>query len=262
MTYTIRPAAPAAAAFTRRGRPGGASNIHQIQIHATRGPVPMDRQVMATENWFSQQPDRGGWGASADFVVGPDERAGGAVVIVAFGDPIRTFGSWSAGYGSFGATREWGAAEVGLAIEVAQPPRWDGTKYVGGDSDEPFTPETVDAVAWLCIELNKRLVAAGGRPVPATHIDYWDQLRDAPVPRGYLGHVDLANGVKLGKTDPGQMWNWPAFLSKVEGAGVPKLSPPVSNRKAAMSAWGNGVEPLAQTAEHDRYEIKIARTDA
>jgi N-acetyl-anhydromuramyl-L-alanine amidase AmpD len=209
----------------------------------------MDRQVMATENWFSQQPDRGGWGSSADFVVGPDERVGGEVVIVSFGDPLRTFGSWSAGYGSFGAALEWGAAEVGIAIEVAQP-----------DNNTAFTPETVDAVAWLCIELSKRLVAAGAEPVPAVHIDYWDQRRDAPVPRGYIGHDELANGVRLGKTDPGQMWNWPAFLSLVEGRGVPTLSPPVTNYKAAIAAWRGGVEPLVQTAEHDRYEVKIARS--
>ena len=199
---TIRPASPPPAAFTRRGRPGGAANIHQIQIHATRGPVPMDRQVMATENWFSGQPDRGGWGSSADFVVGPDERVGGEVVIVSFGDYLRTFSSWSAGYGSFGAAQEWGAAEVGVAIEVAQP-----------DNETSFTAETVAAVVWLCEQINLGISGAGGDPIPAAHITHWDQRRDTPVPRGYIGHDELANGVRLGKTDPGKMWDWPGFLA-------------------------------------------------
>lgn len=208
----------------------------------------MDRQVMATENWFAQQPDRGGWGASADAVVGPDERVGGEVVIVSFGDPLRTFSSWSAGYGSFGPSLEWGAAEVGFAIEVAQP-----------DNATAFTPETVDAVAWLCIDFNKRLVAAGADPVPATHIDYWNQRRDAPIPRGYIGHDELANGVRLGKTDPGRMWNWPAFLEKVKGRDVPTMSPPATKLKVALAAWRGGSVPLLQSEDYDRYEVKIAR---
>lgn len=245
MTYTIRQANPKPAAFTRRGRPGGARGIHQMQIHATRGPVPIDRQVQATENWFSQQPDRGGWGSSADFVVGPDRRVGGKVVIVQFGDWLRTFGSWSAGYGGLGAAREWGAAEVGVAIEVAQP-----------DNSTAFTTETLEAVTWLCGEINRELVAAGGVAIPPVHLPYWDQLRTKPVPRGYLGHDELANGRKLGKSDPGRMWNWDTFIAGLAPES-PGLSPAVTNLEAALAAYYDGVHPLPIKDGAHRYELRM-----
>ncbi len=216
--FLSRPASPLAAAFTRRTRRGAITRIDQFQLHATRGPVAMDLQVQATENWFANQPDRGGWGSSSDFVVGPDHRLNGGIAIVQFGGWRTTFSSWSAGYGSrlpLGLY-EYGAAERGIAIEIAQPPRRVGGVYVPGDSDVPFTPETVEAVAWLCRTLNHELVAAGGMAIPAVRIPRWNQLRGS-VPRGYIAHEDLANGAKLGKTDPGTMWPWEQFLALVRG---------------------------------------------
>jgi N-acetyl-anhydromuramyl-L-alanine amidase AmpD len=204
MTYKIRAASPAPAKFTRRGRPGGIRSVAQIQIHATRGATAMDLQVQATEGWFAQQPDRGGWGGSADFVVGPDRRAAGEIVIVQFGDWRRTFSSWSAGYGGSGAATEYGAAEVGVAIEVAQP-----------DNSTPFTPATVEAVAWLCAQISNALEDEGVSRIPRRHIAHWSQRRAETVPRGYIGHDELANGIKLVKSDPGRLWDWSAFLGAV-----------------------------------------------
>lgn len=215
MEYTIRVASPSPAPFTRRPRRGGVAAIDQVQIHATRGSTTMDRQVQAAENHFAYQVNRGGWGSSAEYAVGPDRRIGGRIAIVRFGDWRTTYSSWSAGYGArlpLGRY-EYGAAERGIAIEVAQPPRRDLGRYLSGDSDVPFTPATVAAVAWLCRRLNHVLVAAGGTAIPAVRIASWDQLRSRPVPRGYIGHEDLANGKKLGKSDVGAMWPWPQFLA-------------------------------------------------
>ena len=239
----IRQADPPPARFTRRGRPGGVSNIHQIHIHATRGPTVMEAQVQATENWFANGPDRGGWGSSADFVVGPDRRVNGQVVIVQFKDWVSQFGSWSAGYGSYGARLEWGAAEVGVAIEVAQPPRFDRTtqKYVGGDSDVDYTLETMEAVVWLCQYLNSEIARLGGTPIPAVRLPYWSQLRSEAVPRGYIGHEDLENGHKLRKTDPGQMWNWREFMMMLEPNQLP---PKLSRYEGVMAAWNSGTIPI------------------
>lgn len=259
--YDIRFASPTQAAFTRRGRPGGASNIHQIQIHATRGPTTLETQVAATENWFANQKDRGGWGSSADFVVGPDSRVGHEIVIVQFGNWLRTFGSWSAGYGGGGAPTEYGAAEVGVAIEVAQPPKWDEIRqrWVGGDSDAPFAQETVDAVAWLCRHINRELEEAGGSAIPTTRLASWDQKRSAPIPRGYIGHEDLANGMRLGKTDPGQMWDWPVFLREVGDIEDNSMSPPITKLKGALHVWNNGATPLPRDVSWDRYEFRMRR---
>jgi hypothetical protein len=246
MAFAIRQANPAPAAFTRRGRPGGASNIHQIQIHATRGATTLDKQVQATENWFSSQPDKGGWGSSADFVVGPDSRESGKMVIVQFGNWIRQFSSWSAGYGAGGAATEWGAAEVGVAIEVAQPARFDGTNYLPGDSDVAFNNELMEAVAWLCNHINDELVKNGGTRIPSVHLPYWNQLRSNAVPRGYIGHDDLANGRKLGKTDPGKMWTWAHFIRLLNPFGliVPGTRPiQMSSTEGIIAAMRYGTHP-------------------
>lgn len=258
--YTIRQANPKPTPARRRGRPGGAASIQQIQIHATRGPTPMDRQVQATENTFGDTGyDRaGGWGPSADWVVGPDHREGGNIVIVQFGDPWRTFSSWSSGYGSHGAATEYGAAEIGAAIEVAQPPKMVEGRYVKGDSDVPFTMATIDAVAWLCNHINDELVRRGGDPIPPVRILHWSQKRDEPIPRGFIGHEDLANGVRLGKTDPGVMWPWDDFLMKV-GVQIEPISPPISNRTAALAAWRRGVHPLPMEEGEYHYDLRIPR---
>jgi hypothetical protein len=253
---TIRPASPRPARFTRRPRPGGVRNVHQIQIHATRGPTTMGRQVQATENWFATQPDRGGWGASADFVIGFDDRVSD-IVVVQFGDWLNSYSSWSAGFGT--SYTDWGAAEVGVAIEVAQPPKYVGGKYVGGDSNVAFDDGAVDAVVELCKHINDVIEDAGGVPVPAVHLTEWNQRRTEPVPRGYIGHDELANGVKLGKTDPGQMWDWDYFMSRVARTDMPGLSPSLTNYEAGMAAWLHGVKPLLPSAEADRYELRVPR---
>ena len=221
----------------------------------------MGAQVSATENWFAYGPDRGGWGSSADFVVGPDKRVGGKIVIAQFGNWLRTFSSWSAGYGGGGAATEYGAAEVGVAIEVAQPARYDMDlhEYVDGDSDVSFTSESVEAVAWLCRHINRELEEAGGSAIPTARLTSWDQKRSAPIPRGYIGHEDLANGGKRRKTDPGQMWNWPAFLHEVGNVEDTSMSPPISNLVGALKVWHDGSTPLPREVPWDRYEFRIQR---
>lgn len=207
MPFTIRDANPPPLPITRRQRPGGASDIAQIQIHATRGPVAMDRLVQATENWFAaagELPDgndHGNWGSSADFVIGADHRINGKIAIVRFGDWRTTFSTWSAGFGASVANTV-SASSVGVAIEVAQPLKHD-----------PFTDETIDGLVWLCGHINDELDRIGAQRVPAVRIDTWDQTLAAPVPRGYIGHEDLANGERLGKSDPGPQFPWGIYPS-------------------------------------------------
>ncbi len=195
----------------RRSRVNGVDDIHQIQIHSTRGPTDTDRQLQATVNWFASientQNSSGhskGWGASADFVVGRESRIdGNPVTIVQFGDWMKTYGSWSAGWGSSYSTQH-GAAKYGVAIEVAQR-----------NLNDEFDPEVMTVVADLCRYIDETLKSKGHDGIPTERILSWDQERSTIIPRGYIGHEDLANGVKLGKSDPGPEWDWEDFFNLV-----------------------------------------------
>ncbi len=202
---------PAPQSVTRRPRLSGIDDIHQIQIHSTRGPIDTNKQLQATVNWFASVGNTlgsdgktKGWGSSADFVVGRDSRIdGNPVVVVQFGDWINTYSSWSAGWGGSWRTQH-GASKYGVAIEVAQRNR-----------DDEFDPEVIVAVADLCDYIDKTLKSEGHEGIPTERIFSWDQERSVPIPRGYIGHEDLANGRKLGKSDPGTEWNWDDFLDLV-----------------------------------------------
>ena len=257
MTYEVLPAPLKPIPVTRRPRAGGVATIVQGHIHATRGPTIMADQVEATVNWFannrpfSQGNNHGSWGSSADFVVGPYD---GGIAIFEFGDWLHTYSSWSAGFGVYGARLEHGASEHAVAIEVSQPPRMVGGEYQPGDSDVPFTPETLDALTWLAGYINDELVRAGGTVIPPVRIPYWDQLIGQPIPRGWIGHEDLANGHKGGKSDPGQMFDWDAFLASLEAE---MMSPPAKNLPLAIHVWQSGATPLPMDGEIKRYEIRI-----
>ena len=224
--FTIRAASPSPISVTRQLRPGGASAIVQFQWHATRGATGMDRQVGATENWFSNpingldaQGDPKGWGSSADLVLGPDYRKGGQIVIVEFGDWLNTYSTWSAGYGERGQ-HTLPASRSGIAIEVAQPAGKDSLgRYTGSPTAafESFDEATVEACVWLARHCNERIVDAGGEPIPAVRIPAWDQHQ--PIPRGHIGHEDLANGLKLGKHDPGFLFPWGRLLDGLAADG-------------------------------------------
>ncbi len=262
MTYEILMANPRPIRVTRRPRRGGGARIKQIQIHATRGPSTMNTQLQRTVSYFAnnraypQGNNHGSWGGSADFVIGPDHA--GEIQIIQFGNWLSTFSSWSAGFGSRGPAYEYGAAEVGVAIELSQPPRLEAGHYQAGDSDVPFTDETMDALVWLCEWINDGLEGGGHQPVLPQRIPGWDQSLEHPIPRGYIGHEDLANGVRTGKTDPGAMFDWPWFMAKMRGAGSDDvMSPPPDRLEVAMRAWTTGAAPLPMDGNVRRYEVRM-----
>ncbi len=226
MTYYIyEPQRPPLPHLRQPRRP---EEIVQFQWHATRGAATMDRQVAATENWMSDpRNNNGGWGASADFVVGPDYRSDGEVKIVQLGDPFTSYSTWSAGYGADGTHP---AARYGIAIEVAQPAGLRNGIYVG-DPDaefEPFRDDVIDACAALARYLNGELVKRGIAPIPTVHLTGWDQSLSRPVPAGHIGHDELANGWKLGKHDPGALFPWDRLLTLIGPVGTetPAPAPP------------------------------------
>lgn len=168
-------------------------------IHATRGHVSNAQQDEATVNFFGGVADYGGWCPTADCLVAADDDR--AWVFERSLEALRSWrSSWSAGYGSIGPSQEWGADELGIGIEIGE-----------SDAREGYTDATVRRVAWLCAQIQQRL----GFSLPEEHIGAWDQLRAKGIPRGYIGHEDLANGKKGGKTDPGSEWPWDTFLRYV-----------------------------------------------
>ena len=54
-------------------------------------------------------------------------------------------------------------------------------------------------------------------PIPPVWIDRWDQVRGAPIPRGHIGHENLANGRKLGKSDPGHLFPRDTLMASLVG---------------------------------------------
>jgi len=166
--------------------------ISLICIHATRGDAPMDVQYQATVDWFTRAPNLGGFGPTADIVIGAQgERA----EVVGWRE---THSAFAAGYGGKGSILQYAVDEVAIAIEVAQP-AWQ----------EPYT----DAAIAELVEFLRPIVAEF--QIPLVHVGYWDQDRYADVPRGFLGHEDTANGNRLGKSDPGPLFPWDELFNRL-----------------------------------------------
>ena len=177
-----------------------------ITIHATRGHTSMELQDESVINWFSNTPDRGGWGATADFLVSSDG------VITQFRDINAHYGAFAAGYGQYGSSREYAVDEHAISIEIAQP------AYNRGEQPPMFTSASLEAAAWLTRRLSDI------HAIPLLKIPFWHQLRNRPVPHGLLGHEDTANGKRLGKHDPGPAFDWDSFLQMCRNAYVEPLT--------------------------------------
>lgn len=163
-----------------------------ILIHATRGNTTPERQYMATINHFSSVPDSGGWASTADYVVGAQGEA------AQFRDVTLNHGSWSAGYGAGGPATEYGVDEAAIAIEVAQSAML-----------EPYRNAAIETLAQLVAPLVERY------GIPLHRIGYWSQRRSEPIPTGFIGHEDTANGKRTGKSDPGPLFPWRALFDRV-----------------------------------------------
>ncbi len=186
--------------------------LAMIIKHSTRGQGAQGAQAGATINWFSDSrafprgSSHGSWGSSALAVIGVDPNE---PLLTRFhsGSVLDVRPTWAAGYGGLGPRLEYGADELGASIEYAQ-----------SASQEPYRPEQYVAGGTWCAWIRADQRARGQDPVPLVRLGRWRQLRGQPIPRGFLGHEDTQNGVKLGKTDPGPLFDYDRLFAAVRGA--------------------------------------------
>lgn len=226
-------------AFSGPGRVPRTQPIRLGVLHAMRGNTHPDKQLPATINWFTtnhlgtvQTRRNQGWGPMADFAIGFNPTIG-RVEIVQFGDWRTTRSNWGAGFGDSGMIT-WGVDEVGLAIELDQ-----------SASLEEYREETLDALT----ELATWLMTQPEVDIAPIKIDFWDQDKDKPVPSGWLGHDDTANGKRLGKHDPGGRFNWTRFTDAITGEVTIPVPDPVSPPKPAPDAPVGNLEDRVAITE-------------
>lgn len=161
-----------------------------VQVHASRSGVSDGDDGPRTENWMRNPKNRGrnpdgtpaSWGGSCDSIIFED----GTEVIVN-PDPANKAPTYGAGFGGAGS---WSAGWHYWQVEVAQ-----------GVPSDPYTPAQIVALRERCKLLG----------VPLIRIPFLVQVGEPPV--GICTHEDSANGKRLRKSDPGQMFPWDALLT-------------------------------------------------
>ncbi len=174
--------------------------IRMIEIHATRGNTTPEKQKPAALNWV-QSPDNGsaaqGWGSSFSHVIGTDGSEG----TVLDDDQMPTY---SAGYGGPGST--YAIDEYAISYELAQSP-----------AQEPFSDAIYERLA---AEVAVDCLAYG---IPLVMVEIPRQT--GAVPTGIVRHDKCENGIKLGKTDPGDQFDEARFIVDVKALLAPSPEP-------------------------------------
>lgn len=164
--------------------------VRLIFLHATRGGSATQAiEYTATKNWFQSPNNNAGgtWGGCASRIIGPL----GEHCIVMDDDKYPTY---SGCYGAIGPPQEYCVDEYAISYELAQQ-----------NNQIRFTEAQYVRLA--------QEVAADCRKhgIPPVMVD----VRSGqfyPVPTGITRHDRTANGVKLGKSDPGTMFDEAKFL--------------------------------------------------
>jgi len=178
--------------------------IRMIEIHATRGNTTPAKQKGAALNWVKSanntNRDRNGnplyeWGSSFSHVIGTDGSEG----TVLNDNQMPTY---SAGYGGAGST--YAIDEYAISYELAQSPAQEAYS-------DPIYERLATEVAIDCL----------AHDIPPVMIEIPRQT--GTVPTGIVRHDKCENGIKLGKTDPGDQFDEARFIAGVKA----NMEPPV-----------------------------------
>lgn len=165
--------------------PNRRNTIKGVYLHATRsGRCGNPVEGEGTENWMFHPSNQG---SAYDGLVYPNGQQVKAMRWEEDEQPL-----WAGGYGDFGT---WNAQQFYVHFEIAQ-----------GCIDDPFTDEQVESTAQWVAELAQRYV------FDIRRIEFLFQT--GVPPEGICDHEHSANGVKLGKSDPGHMWPWEQFIKR------------------------------------------------
>lgn len=172
--------------------------IRMIEIHATRGNTTPAKQKGAALNWVrSPSNNQGGWGGSFSHVIGVDGSKGTVL-------DDNQMPTYSAGYGGAGST--YAIDEYAISYELAQSP-----------AQEPFSDAIYTRLAKEVAVDCKRY------DIPARMIEIPRQT--GIVPAGIVRHDKCENGIKLGKTDPGDQFDEARFITDVKALMEPTPEP-------------------------------------
>ena len=180
-----------------RPLPGRGELIAGITLHSTRSGASDDEydDGPGTERW-GMHPDNGsaaqGWGTFWDRLIWRD----GTRLICT--DVDREYASWTAGFGNVGPPTAWALGHYYVQIELSQ-----------SRPDQPFSDASIEELAKETGELSRRY------DFPIVRIPFVTQ-QENPKPRGITTHEGSANGVKLGKSDPGDLFPWATFTEKAQ----------------------------------------------
>lgn len=175
-----------------------------IEVHATRSGVPWDGwpqrslEFQATINWNKSATNRQVsaygqvYGAASQVVISEQGQK------ATMWDKALWYPTYGAGFGEYGPPLGWAVDWLGISYELCQPL-----------ADMPFTDACLERAA---VEIAADCKVFGIEPV---RIPYLSQTEAIAVVSGLVGHEDTANGHKVGKTDPGPMFPWDAFIARV-----------------------------------------------
>ncbi len=171
--------------------------IRFIEIHATRGNTTPEKQKPASLNWVQSPLNVGNrnadgtpnyddpeWGSSFSHVIGTDGSEG----TVLNDNQMPTY---STGYG--GPNSTYAIDEYGISYELAQSP-----------AQEPFRNEIYNRL------VKEVAVDCKRYGIPPIMIEVFNQSGIVPI--GIVRHDRCENGVKLGKTDPGDQFDETRFI--------------------------------------------------
>lgn len=189
-------------------RSGRWMGIRGVMIHTTRGGRTEGDDGPGTEGWMSHPENKG---AAWDGLI---YESGQQVKCMHW--ELDEEPKWAAGYGDYPGT--WSAQDFYLHFEIGQ-----------GTVNDPISKESFESAAQWVAEV---FVDAGYDADEVTIISYLRQTAGTEPPVGICFHDQSANGRKLGKSDPGHMFDRLAFGARVRDHMLAKGVEPVADLTA------------------------------